>query len=421
VIKWSVALAVVAGLVAVAYVVREQRSPEGAGGDTATPRRVQNNVVKLGARLAESYGLKDEPAQAAKWQPRLTVYGRVVPNPRATVEIRAPFAGTLQTTTGREWPALGNSVKAGQPLGRLDIRVGPQERLDLGIKLNEARITERGAEEVFAIRQERLSRLQSAGVSISRSERDEALVQFTEAKTQLAKAREAVRQWQDALDQVNRQGDRKDALWSQSLTAPAEGQITELAARPGMAVEPGGLILRLVDFRRPLVRLDIPLSAGPPASVELGVVSAGAPSLEGPSNRPEPEKHAALVPAVLVGAAPQVETASQLAGYWYEVDTTKNPVMWRPGLFVKAHVKVPDSVPQPAIVVPEAALLYHQGRALVYVCVGPGRYERREVQVLGRDGDRWLLAGGVAADERVVSQRAQVLLSEEFRGEADND
>jgi hypothetical protein len=57
----------------------------------------------------------------------------------------------------------------------------------------------------------------------------------------------------------------------------------------------------------------------------------------------------------------------------------------------------------------------------VYVRIGPGRYERREVQILGREGDRWLLASGVTAGEPVVYQRAQVLLSEEFRGEADND
>jgi multidrug efflux pump subunit AcrA (membrane-fusion protein) len=96
-------------------------------------------------------------------------------------------------------------------------------------------------------------------------------------------------------------------------------------------------------------------------------------------------------------------------------------VVWRPGLFVKALVKVPDAKPRTAVAVPEGALLYHQGRALVYVRVGPGRFERREVQVLGRDGTRWALAGGVEAGERVVSHRAQVLLSEEFRTEADND
>jgi hypothetical protein len=72
--------------------------------------------------------------------------------------------------------------------------------------------------------------------------------------------------------------------------------------------------------------------------------------------------------------------------------------------------------------VPSAALLYHQGRALVYVRLSPGRYERREVQVLGRDGERWVLAPGeVQAGEPVVCKRAQVLLSEEFRGEMDND
>jgi multidrug efflux pump subunit AcrA (membrane-fusion protein) len=133
-----------------------------------------------------------------------------------------------------------------------------------------------------------------------------------------------------------------------------------------------------------------------------------------------------------------VETTSQSAGFWYEVDTTLAPGqdsgaengatpevvgggIWRPGLFVTADLKVLNGKPRPAVAVPETALLYHQGRALVYVRIGPGRYERREVQVLGREGDRWLLASGVTAGERVVYRRAQVLLSEEFRGEADND
>jgi hypothetical protein len=57
----------------------------------------------------------------------------------------------------------------------------------------------------------------------------------------------------------------------------------------------------------------------------------------------------------------------------------------------------------------------------VYVRIGPGRYERREVQVLGFQQGRWVLASGVEANEPVVSQRAQVLLSEEFRAEVDYD
>jgi hypothetical protein len=52
------------------------------------------------------------------------VYGRVVPNPRATAEVRAAFAGTLRARPGA-WPALGAWATAGQVLGWVDIRVGP--------------------------------------------------------------------------------------------------------------------------------------------------------------------------------------------------------------------------------------------------------------------------------------------------------
>jgi hypothetical protein len=78
--------------------------------------------------------------------------------------------------------------------------------------------------------------------------------------------------------------------------------------------------------------------------------------------------------------------------------------------------------------VPVEAVLYHEGRALVYVRLKPGKYQRREVRLLGREGGHWVLARrqgqsptGVAPGEPVVSRQAQVLLSEEFRGEGDDD
>jgi biotin carboxyl carrier protein len=445
VIKWAVALGSLVGLIVLAHFLRGQvngdRSAEEGADATQNPRRVQNNVVKLGAQLAESYGLKDVRAEAAEWHNRITVYGRVVPNARATTEVRAPFAGTLRADREGSWPALGNRVKVGQVLAWLDVRVGPEVRLDLVIKLKEARAKLAGAEQVVKIQQEKMGRFESAGGSIAQAELDAARVQLTEAKTQLAQAKATVKQWEEALTEIDRQGERKDATWSQPLKAPRKGEITELAGTPGLAVEPGALIARIVDFRRALVRLDIPLfalAAGPPDRVELSVHSTVAPALEGASNRPEAAKPAPPVLAVLAGAVPQVETTSQSAGFWYEVDTTlgcrqdrgaENTAapevvgggIWRPGLFVTATMNAVNGKPQPAVAVPETALLYHQGRALVYVRISPGRYERREVQVFGREADRWLLASGVTAGEPVVYQRAQVLLSEEFRGEADND
>jgi len=90
---------------------------------------------------------------------------------------------------------------------------------------------------------------------------------------------------------------------------------------------------------------------------------------------------------------------------------------------VQAAVNSPKAKLVQAVSVPHEALLFHIGRTLVYVRVGPGRYERREVSILGRESERWVLSAGVAAEEPVVSRQAQVLLSEEFkpRNEMDND
>ena len=196
-----------------------------------------------------------------------------------------------------------------------------------------------------------------------------------------------------------------------------------------MVLEAGGLVAKVVDFRRILVRLDLParaLASGPPAEIELVTADNSPPSFEGASNRPEAGVSARPVRAELVGAAPQIDSSSQYAGYWYEVDTGSSNQeaasgIWRPGLFVKAFITAPKTEPRQAVAVPETALLYHQGRALVYVRIAPGRFERREVQVLGRQAGQWVLASGVAPGELIVSRRAQVLLSEEFRSAVDND
>jgi hypothetical protein len=326
-IRWMVAVAFFAGLLALAYAFRgilgDRRGAE-TGDGVQQSKLAANNVVKLGPELAESYGLKDGPAQEVAWQQRVSAYGRVVPNPRAIAEVRAPLAGTLRAARNIPWPALGNRVEAGDVLGWLDIRVGPQERLDLEIKLGEARAKQQGAEAVFKIQHERLQRIQSleGPGGVARADVDQALVQLSDAQTQLATAKTTVQTWQDALAEINGQGDRKENTWTQPLKAPAGGEITDLAGRPGMALEAGGLVARVVDFRRVLVRLDIPsqaLAEGPPPEVELFAVANGPPALEGATNRPEPALPEQPVRAVLAGAAPQVEMSSQLAGYWYEV------------------------------------------------------------------------------------------------------
>ncbi len=418
---------VLAGLLAGAFHVhlsaKAEREAEAAGDSVQIPRRAKGGVVTLTPELIESHGIAEEPATATLWSDPVTVYGRLVANPKATALVQAPFAGTLLADPKSPWPVVGTTVRANQVLGQVALRVGPQERLDIQLKLNEARIKVQGAEKVVAVQQERFDRLTRAskgGEIVSQRELDDARVLLTDATTTLATDRAAVELWQGALAALDRRGEGGVSAYRHPLIAPADGEVVETTARPGTAVEAGAVFARVVDFRRPLAQLDVPpavLAAGPPATVELTILS---PTPARPTIPPQ------RLTASRVGPAPQVEVNSQFSSYWYEAvigpdDKSNAHVVWRPGRFVTAVVRLSDAPRTSAVSVPVEAVLSHQGRLLVYVREGPGRFERREVRLLGRDGDRAVLGSGVKAGEPVVVRHAQVLLSEEFRAEGGDD
>jgi hypothetical protein len=323
------------------------------------------------------------------------------------------------------------------------IRVGPQERIDFLTKWTEARLKRQGAEEICKLRQDVVDRLATTrSGAVAQRDLDEAKVQLAEAQTQLAMAKAGVATWQQALDEMDRPSAAEAHQWSRPLLVPAEGganadlEITELAGQPGTAVEAGGLVARVVDVSRPLVRLDFPAAllqvSPPPSDLDLFAASD-------PQTPPTPFR------ATRVGPASQLDTASQLAGYLYAIGPCTKDVpsaarvpapdairpyrsVWRPGLFVRARLPQPAMPPQDAVAVPASALLYHQGRALVYVRVQPDRYQHRDVQVLGHDGDHCILTArsllnptGIEPKEVVVTNNAQVLLSAEFRRDTDDD
>ena len=444
-LKWAAALGLASALLFVVYRVHAaaeaERASESEEDKLQTARRARDGIVVLDAESIARYGLAAAPAETVEWRPSTIVYGQVVPNPHATVEIRSPAASILRAAEDGDWPIPGRKVRNGQLLGWVDIRVGPQERLTLRDNLNSARLRKAGAEQVVQLRERRAQRLEKVTGSeiLPRQQLDDARVLLAEAETQLAIADAAVKLWEKAEAEIDRPNSHK-SFYSLPLLAPADGEITELAARPGAAIEAGGLVATLVDFRRPLVRLDIPpalLAGGAPASVELFAISAAPAPLGGIGSGGEEPQGGDPVSASLVGPAPQVDAASQLAGYWYAVDPASSQrasppdvpasAIWRPGLKVKASISPASASASQAIAVPESAVLYHLGRALVYVALAPERFERREVRLLGRQGDRWIVAppaGGrqsVAAGERVVCREAQVLLSEEFRSDEGGD
>ncbi len=428
-LKWPVALALCAGLVVAAFLVRggqrDRPEQEKARKPTDNP-----GEITLKAKIAADYEVV--PARpVVGWSEPVTVYGRVVPNPQTTFEVRAPFAGRLRKGSA-DWPVPGRPVKAGAVLGWVDVRVDPQVRLDLRNKQNEAEIQLAAAARTNKILEARLKRLQAAPLSVSPRELEEAQVQTEEARTREATARAAVKLWKDALEQIDLSPRQNSSPWTRPLKAPADGEVIELLAQPGAAVEAGGLVARVADLRRLLVRLDLPRDVaanGPPSPVQVEAGQAPPPALRGARNRPLSSAGGKKVPARFVSRAAQLDPSSQRAGCFYEIDAAKNDLAWRPGLFVKAELKTaarPDTPSPEAVAVPAAALLYHQGRALVYTRTSKDEktatFRRCEVRVLGRENNHWILAVSqdIAPGVEVVAGNAQALLSEEFNKDTDD-
>jgi RND family efflux transporter MFP subunit len=384
------------------------KGPE-AKKETRVTQRTGKIVAFKSADDAASYGIASAPVKLAQWHPRLCVDGRVLPNPNATLEVRAPFGGVIQANSEMPSFRLGAKVTAQQNLAMFEARFSPLEKLDFKAKSDAEEVRYRTAEQNLKLKEARVKRIEEIGAAgaVSRADYDNASWQLLDATMQKDLALTQWNIWKQALES----SDKKKVIVP--MRSPIAGEIAEIGAQPGANVEAGHVLLRIVDFRRVLVRLDFPVASDgspPPASVALETPSS---TLETPTRWQ----------ASLRGAAPSIEPGLQKAAYLYEImgrDQVATPT-WRPGLYIKAVLPDPGKTSQSAVAVPASALLVHQGRTLVYIQKPRGRFERCEVQVLARDGNTIYVSSGLRGDELVVSKHAQIVLSEEFRSDVDDD
>src|SRR5436309_624698 len=56
-------------------------------------QKAPGGFLKMSKTSATAAGIEAVETTADNWQPRISVDGRVLPNPHATLEVRAPFPG----------------------------------------------------------------------------------------------------------------------------------------------------------------------------------------------------------------------------------------------------------------------------------------------------------------------------------------
>lgn len=116
--------------------------------------------------------------------------------------------------------------------------------------------------------------------------------------------------------------------------------------------------------------------------------------------------------ATLVSSANQVDNSQQGESYFFQAsaDTLK--------LGMKVTAWIPQSTPsQAGVIVPESAIIWHMGQVYAYIKVAKDTYSRRLIKQISTAPKGYFVQEDLKAGEELVITGAQMLLSEELRGQ----
>jgi multidrug efflux pump subunit AcrA (membrane-fusion protein) len=160
-----------------------------------------------------------------------------------------------------------------------------------------------------------------------------------------------------------------------------------------------GLIRALTSLDRVIVRVELPVGEGPavqPKAARLMGLTESGKSIE----------------AEFLGPAPATDPQLQGRGFLYL--TRDNPLIFTPGAAVSASLELGGEALR-GVLLPDTALVRYDTRTWVYVQKDATTFARTPVSLGPPLPGGWLITQGLRAADRVVTQGAQVLLSEELK------
>jgi hypothetical protein len=117
-----------------------------------------------------------------------------------------------------------------------------------------------------------------------------------------------------------------------------------------------------------------------------------------------------------VSPATTTEPKLQGASYFY-ISSAENGLL--PGLNV--IVSLPRAQEPKALIVPESAVVWLQGKAWIYLRTSPETFVRRQIAPNHPGPDGGYVVSGLAPDTQLAVRGVQMLLSEEFRAQVRGD
>jgi RND family efflux transporter MFP subunit len=331
-----------------------------------------------------------------------------------TVTVTGTLAADEEVPAGFKVPGrvseiavdLGNPVRKGQVLGRLDpadfrIRVEqaeaalrqvraslglPSEGSEVSVDLEKTALVReaRAVLEEARLNRDRMAQLREKDL-VPRADFDTALSRLLVAESRYQAAVEEIRNRQELLaERRSALSLARQQLADSVLHAPIDGAVRERLASVGEYLAAGSPVVRLVRIHPLRLRIAVPERDA--AAIRVG--QEVRVRLEGDS-----AEHAGRVARL----SPAIQEQNRTLVVEAEVANRQGKL--RPGSFARAEIVV--SADRPAVLVPERAIVTFAGLERVFG-IEDGRAVEKRIRTGRRIGDRVEILEGLAAGESVV-------------------
>ncbi|MDD1643082.1 MAG: hypothetical protein LUQ29_07435, partial [Methylococcaceae bacterium] len=207
-------------------------------------------------------------------------------------------------------------------------------------------------------------------------------------------------QWQSYKAQVNATDFQGKAIIDEALLLWGK-ELTDWA----MSSDPDRL-RAFLSGRQTLLQITLPANKHLPDSIQTIYIEVS-------GNRSKAHK------AELISRAAQTDTAAQGESYYFQTGD-KNIIT---GMNVTAWI--PETNEQmTGVIIPKSALIWYMDQAFVYLKTAEETFSRRILDHYSTSSDGYFIPDAIKPGEQIVTKGAQMLLSEELRGQIpseDND
>jgi membrane fusion protein, heavy metal efflux system len=304
-----------------------------------------------------------------------------------TMTVTAPMAGTLQA--GETLPAVGQTVKKGQPVFRLSPLLSPERDLRNQLQRDVTSLEERLA--AAKLRKDRAEKL-AAERAGSERDAERTREEFAVLENELKTARERLERFDRAP---------LASGVTVAIPAPIGGTVLRVLASSDQPVSGGAALLDIADtstmwIRTPVYTGDAARVSGKSPARINGLPGTG----HGPTRIGRP-----------VSAPPTADPAGGTVDFYFSVSNEDGAL--RPGQ--RVAVTLAGRTSETAPTAPASAIVYDAtGGAWVYENAAPHRFVRRAVRVRRVVGDLAVIERGPGVGTKVVTVGVAELFGAEF-------